>query len=181
MTKVKSKSLALLATVFTVVLLLDLWTKHLALTNLALYSTKPVIPNLMNLTLVFNPGAAFGMFGGLPDGIRQATLFGVTIFALLILLWFMFKEAKDDSVSLTALSAVLAGAIGNLVDRARFGSVVDFLDFYFGSYHWPAFNIADSAISIGVAIVVWRSVFPGKKKCEAKAASETTANNESDL
>ena len=116
------------------------------------------IRDSFNLTLVFNPGAAFGMFADMADGVRQATLLGVTLLALFVV-WHIYKEVKGDSWSELALIAVLAGAIGNLIDRARFEAVVDFLDFYISSYHWPAFNIADSAICIGVGVLMLRMLF----------------------
>ena len=144
---------------FIVIVVLDQWTKHLASSQLLAGDPRPVIPGLFNLTLVFNPGAAFGMFSELPDGWRRITLALVSAIALIVVLRFMIKEAKHDWISQYALVGILSGALGNLIDRYRFDSVVDFLDFYWKSYHWPAFNVADSAISIGVAILMIRVVF----------------------
>ncbi len=154
--------------VFLLILVLDLWTKYLAQANFAEGEVYEVIPNLFNLTLVYNPGAAFGLFANLPDFWRRFVLLLVSSLALVVVFRFMLKEAKDDAWSQVALSGILAGAIGNIVDRLRFDSVVDFLDFYWGSYHWPAFNIADSAISVGVFILIFRILFaPAEGRAEA--------------
>lgn len=145
--------------IFLVVLVLDLWTKHLAQSNFSEGEVVEVIPDLFNLTLVYNPGAAFGLFSNLPDFWRRFVLLLVSSLALVVVFRFMLKEAKDDAWSQVALSGILAGAIGNILDRLRFDAVVDFLDFYWGSYHWPAFNVADSAISVGVFILIVRIIF----------------------
>src|SRR5690554_1170379 len=127
------------AAAFLVVLVSDQITKTLAQSRLSLGETIEVIPGLFNFTLVYNPGAAFGLFGNLPDFWRRTVLFVVSILALLVVFRFMVKEAKDDRWAQFALSAILAGAIGNIIDRLRFDAVVDFLDFYWQNYHWPAF------------------------------------------
>lgn len=155
---------------FSLVLLLDQVTKHLAYTSLEEGMPLQIIPNIFNLTLVYNPGAAFGMFGSLPDVWRRIVLIAVSLVALLVVCRFMFHEAKDDKIAQGALGAILAGAIGNIADRIRFDSVVDFLDFYWKHYHWPAFNVADSAISIGVTILVFRILFAAKTHAEPELA-----------
>jgi signal peptidase II len=150
----------LLAVLFLVLLGLDQATKYIAEQTLTKGVPVPVIPNLFNFTLVYNPGAAFGLFGGLPDTMRRVVLLGVSIAAFAVVL-FMYRDAKGDKVSVVALVAIVSGAVGNLIDRIRYDAVVDFLDFYWGSYHWPAFNIADSAICVGVAVLVLRMLFVG--------------------
>ena len=149
----------LLFVLFAVVLGLDQLTKYLAARYLFEGESIKVIPGFFDFTLVYNPGAAFGMFSGLPDIPRRIALWGVSIVALIVVGHFMYKEARRDSWSITALVAILAGACGNIIDRFRFDSVVDFLDFYVGQNHWPAFNIADSAICIGVAVLIIRMTF----------------------
>ena len=151
-----------LACVFIVVLVADLYTKHLAQQMLVLGEPVEVIAGLFNFTLVYNPGAAFGLFGDLSPVVRRVTLATVSLIALCVIFRFLVHEAKDDAVSRVALVAVLGGALGNIVDRIRYDAVVDFLDFYWGSYHWPAFNIADSAICVGVAVLVVRIIFAPK-------------------
>jgi signal peptidase II len=162
---------------FALVLVLDQWTKTIAAQSLSVNDPLAVIPDLFNLTLVYNPGAAFGMFSGLSDGWRRITLAVVSIIALIVVLHFMFKEAKGDKVSQYALIAILAGAAGNLIDRYRFDSVVDFLDFYWKNYHWPAFNIADSAISVGVAVLMVRVLFSKPEKIEPASAVALPPSN----
>jgi signal peptidase II len=146
----------------------DQWTKYLAESRLTVGGSIEVIPGFFDMTLVYNPGAAFGMFGSWPDQTRQIALWSVSALALAVLVWFIFKEAKEDRTSLVALSAIFGGAAGNLVDRFRFDAVVDFIDIYVGSYHWPAFNVADSAISVGVVVLLLRSfaIKPTNNKIE---------------
>jgi len=95
----------------------------------------------------------------LPDGIRQITLWGVSGLAVLAVLYFLLYEFYADRLGVISMSLILGGAIGNGIDRAVLGKVVDFLDFYVGSYHWPAFNIADIAISVGAGLLVIITIF----------------------
>ena len=95
------------------------------------------------------------MFANMGDDIRRITLLAVTIAALFVVK-LIHDEVKGDSWSEFALVGILSGAIGNFIDRFKYDAVVDFLDVYVGTYHWPAFNIADSAISVGVAILMLR-------------------------
>lgn len=144
---------------FLIIFILDQLTKYLATTDLILGQSVVIIPHLFNLTLVHNPGAAFGMFSNMPDFWRRLTLWGVSFVALLVVLRYMYNEAKDDLVARYALSGILAGAFGNILDRYRQDYVIDFLDFYWNKYHWPAFNVADSMISMGVIVLVLRMYF----------------------
>jgi signal peptidase II len=116
----------------------------------------PIMPSF-NLTMVWNHGVSFGLFRDLgiwPLVIAAAAV--STIFGF----WLMRTKSVFESV---ALSFVVGGAIGNIIDRFRFGAVADFLDVYVGSYHWPAFNIADSAITIGVAMLLVHGLFLKEK------------------
>ncbi len=153
---------------FLVLLVSDQYSKMMAVTELSLGETVPVIEGYFNFTLVHNPGAAFGMFSDWEDSNRRIALGVVSVLALIVVAWFMFHEAKDDKVAQVALSAIIAGAVGNLIDRFRYDYVIDFLDFYWGNYHWPAFNIADSAITIGVSILVVIMVFHREAVVEKK-------------
>jgi len=150
--------------VFLGLLVVDQITKWLAVMYLQEGEGIPVIPGIFDLTLVYNPGAAFGIFSTWPDGVRRASLAVVSIIALLVVFRFMRKEAKNDTISQMALCGILSGACGNIIDRARLDRVIDFLDFYYQEYHWPAFNVADSAISIGVTVLLFRLVFFSSKK-----------------
>ena len=113
------------------------------------------MPGFFNLTLTFNPGAAFGLWSNLPPGWREVAL-GISIaLALVAVVIFLRHPNCQSTLARVSLSAVLGGAIGNIIDRFTYGSVVDFLDFYLGNYHWPAFNVADSAIFLGIMVVVF--------------------------
>lgn len=140
------------------VLCLDLFTKWVILQHSDSLPLE-VVPGFFSITFVLNKGAAWGMFADWPDLPRRMALLCVSVVAVAVLARFMFKEAKDDLPSKVALSCILAGALGNIIDRVRFDSVVDFLDFYLGEYHWPAFNVADSAITIGVVVLLYRTTF----------------------
>lgn len=157
--------------IFLLLLVLDQLTKVWAFSYLSAHGSVEIIPGLFNLTLILNPGAAFGMFSGLEDYYRRLVLFGVSFVALVVVLHFMAKEARGDSWAQAALSAILAGAVGNILDRLRLDAVIDFLDFYLGTYHWPAFNVADSAITLGVGILILR-VFLRSKEDPSGAATE---------
>ena len=147
------------------VLVSDQLTKIAARANLQEGESVPVFSNF-NLTLVYNPGAAFGMFSNLPTSYRLASLLTVSILALVVVFWFLRNDAKGDYIAELSLSAILGGAAGNIIDRFLYGAVVDFLDFYVGNYHWPAFNVADSAICIGVTLLLLRLVFAGEERFE---------------
>ncbi len=145
--------------IFLLVVIVDQFTKYLAEIHLTLGHSIKVIPGMFDLTLVYNPGAAFGMFGGLPDIYRRLVLWAVSIIGVAVVVYFLARETKNDKTAALALAAILGGAAGNIIDRFRYDSVVDFLDFYYKGNHWPAFNVADTAISIGVAVIMLRLIF----------------------
>lgn len=151
----------LLWSVFLVVALLDQLTKNLVLGQFREGELLPIIPGIFNLTLVYNKGVAFGLFSNFPDQYRHLSIAAVSMVALGVV-FLMMREAEGDRISQVSLAGILAGALGNLLDRFRFDAVVDFLDFYIGQNHWPAFNVADSAICIGVGALIWRMTFPLK-------------------
>ncbi len=140
------------------VLALDLITKHLALTRLSANTTVEVIPNFFNLILVHNSGAAFGLFNN-PDTSWQIWLFlAVTVLTMGIILH-LLRTLGGGALTVVSLALIMGGAFGNLIDRVRYQAVVDFLDFYWGTWHWPAFNVADIAICVGAGLTVlilWR-------------------------
>ncbi len=140
----------------SLVILLDLGTKALILNALTLGSQIEVTP-FFNLVLAMNKGISFSMFSG--AGAWVLTSLAIIICAFLI--YFMVKE--KNKFCKTCLALILGGAIGNIVDRIRFKAVVDFLDFHAFGYHWPAFNIADSAICIGVALLLFHMTFYKEK------------------
>ncbi|HET9855047.1 MAG TPA: signal peptidase II [Methylomirabilota bacterium] len=139
-----------------VVLVLDLVTKHLVLERLAPGRPVRVIDGIFSLTLVMNPGLAFGMLSETPVGWRW--LVALLSIGALVVLAVVGLRMLPTGGRLTpfALGLIFGGAVGNLIDRARFGAVVDFLDFYWRGYHWPAFNVADASISVGVVLLALR-------------------------
>lgn len=142
------------------IVLLDQITKILVAQTVPLYTRIPVIPTVFDLTHLRNPGAAFSLFAQAPEWFRQPFFFVVTGIAIVALVLFL-RHAKDEGLLLTvAVSGVLAGAIGNLIDRIVYGEVIDFLLLYWGEYHWPAFNVADSCITLGVIGLLWTSFRP---------------------
>ena len=151
------KRTQLIVTIVLGIVLLDQVTKILIAQTIALYTRIPVVPSFFDLTHLRNPGAAFSLFAQAPEWFRQPFFFLVTGIAIVALSLFLHR-AKDDGLFLTiAVSGVLAGAIGNLIDRMVYGEVIDFLLFYWGTYHWPAFNVADSCITLGVIGLLWTS------------------------
>ncbi len=153
--EIKKKLEILSATAVTLVIL-DQVTKALVISRLGPNGLVEVIPGLFNIVLYRNPGAAFSVFstGG---ALRTLFLIAVSIAALVIIA-VLIRQSKDALMSF-ALSMIAGGAVGNLIDRVRYGYVTDFLDFYVGRYHWPAFNVADSAITVGVALAIFSYYF----------------------
>ena len=141
------------------VLVLDQVSKALVSGSLKMYEIRPLIHGLLNLTRVHNTGAAFGLLAGQASPLRTGFFLAVSLVAMGVVLWMLYRLPSGQKVELVALSLILGGALGNVFDRVRLGEVVDFIDVYYRSYHWPAFNVADSAISIGVILLLYRLVF----------------------
>lgn len=138
------------------VVILDQVTKALVLDRLVPGVPVPVIDGVVSLTLVMNTGLAFGLLGGLPAGWRWLVVV-LSAGALLVLARVALRMlAAGEWLDRAAIGLIFGGAVGNLIDRARFGAVVDFVDVYYGTWHWWAFNVADSAISIGVVLLAAR-------------------------
>jgi signal peptidase II len=140
------------------VILADQVSKWIVAQTLNLYDQVVVIPGFFNLTHLLNPGGAFGLFATQPLGVRRFIFLFLSSVVALFVLWFYQKVAVSRAFLSVGLAMIFGGALGNLVDRFRFGQVVDFLDFYLGHAHWPAFNLADSAISIGMGILIYHVV-----------------------
>jgi signal peptidase II len=135
------------------VILLDIWTKWLVVARIDLHEAIPVIPNFFQLVHVRNTGAAFGIGANAASRIVPLLLNLGAIAVFCVVVVYALRSAVSDRLLQTGLHLILGGAIGNLLDRFRFGYVVDFLDVYTGTHHWPAFNVADSAICIGIALL----------------------------
>lgn len=136
------------------VILADQLTKLHIMETMRLHESIPVIPNLFSLTYIRNPGAAFGLLAGSSNAFRMV-FFGLTsLFALVLLGSILYRMPEGEWMGRLSVSSILGGAVGNLIDRMRYGEVIDFLDVYVNDYHWPAFNVADSAITVGVVFLV---------------------------
>lgn len=139
------------------VLVLDRVTKTIVEHTMAAQETIPLLP-FFSLSHVRNTGAAFGIFAGAPAWIRLPLFLGITAVAIAALVSLLRSSAADRPWVSAALGGILGGALGNLVCRLRYGEVIDFLDVHWGDLHWPAFNVADSAITVGVLIVLFASL-----------------------
>ncbi|HPC74136.1 MAG TPA: signal peptidase II [Syntrophales bacterium] len=149
----KKNDVIFLITAFAIILL-DQITKYYINSYMSVGDSSPVIPGFFNIAHVRNPGAAFGIFSRSPEIFRTVFLITVTTAALILILYYVRMNRERDTLMNLALSLIFGGAIGNLIDRIRFGEVIDFLDFYVGPHHWPAYNVADSAISTGAVLLL---------------------------
>jgi len=139
----------------TIILLLDQLSKWSALSNLQLGVPEPVLP-FMNWLLLLNPGAAFS-FLAQGSGWQRWFFTIVGLVACVYIVW-LLRKSQSDKLLCVALSLILGGALGNVLDRIMYGAVVDFIDLHYANWHWPAFNIADSAICIGAALIIWGEI-----------------------
>ena len=153
-----------------VIVVLDQITKTLVMHTMHLHESIPVIAGFFNLTYIRNPGAAFGMFATTNSAFRLIFFAGTSIFALGLLGTIFYRMHPADVCGQLSVASIFGGAIGNLLDRLQYGEVVDFLDFYMGGHHWPAFNVADSAISVGVVSLLILFAMDNKKGQPAPAA-----------
>lgn len=147
--------------VAVMVVLLDQATKLLAEAALTPYRPVGVVP-MLNMTLSYNTGAAFSFLHDQPGW--QRWFFALLAFAVSIaLVVWLARLGRHFGWQALGLALILGGAVGNLVDRLAYGHVIDFIDVYYGSWHWPAFNIADSAITVGAAILILESLFASRR------------------
>jgi signal peptidase II len=154
------------------VVVLDQITKVLIRSSFALHESVSVLPFLA-ITHLRNRGAAFGIMNDLPETIRMPLFVLILVVAFIAILTFVKKAEPRDRILITSLSLILGGAIGNSIDRFRLGYVTDFIDFHwFGDpkYHWPPFNVADAAITIGVILILLQALFLKKVSYTATKA-----------
>lgn len=145
------------------VAVLDQITKLLVIRYLPLYTRVEVIGGLLNLTHVRNPGVAFGLFQDFGSDYRLISLGIISAITLFLLFVILTQTKTGDRMQLFSLSLIFGGAIGNLIDRFRFGEVVDFIGLHWQNlYHWPSFNVADAAISIGIVLFIFDELFVKK-------------------
>jgi len=142
------------------VLVLDQWTKWLVEIHLPHHVAQPVIAGFLSLTHVRNTGVAFGLFAAGGHVPTAWVLSALGLVALTVVSLYFWRTAAQHRLLLVALALVLGGAVGNLLDRVMSGAVTDFVDVYVGTHHWPAFNVADSAISIGLLLMAVDTLWP---------------------
>ncbi len=148
-----SRVLAPLALVTAPVLAFDQWSKLYVRAHFHLYESRPIVPHWLDLTYTLNPGAAFSLFATMGPGFRHIFFIALSIIATVVLVTLMFRRTTTLSYSI-AFALILGGTIGNLIDRVARGLVIDFIYFHHASFSYPVFNVADSAITIGVALIL---------------------------
>ena len=153
-----------------VILALDQWTKAWIERILPPGSVREVIPGFFNLTHVRNDGVAFGLLAANDGPWKIWLLAGLALVAIAVVISLLRGTPAHQRLSIAALGLVLGGAVGNLLDRIMSGAVTDFLDFYRGTYHWHNFNVADSAISVGVALLVFDALVLARRRTPADRA-----------
>ena len=141
------------------VIALDQWSKWLVKSSFNLYQSKPVIQDFFHFTYVTNDGMAFGL--ALPGG--KHVLLVMTLLLTGFIVGFLWKEKDGHPLVKYGLALILSGAVGNLIDRIIHGTVVDFMDFMIGDFHWYIFNVADSAVTIGMVLFIYYSLLLEKK------------------
>jgi signal peptidase II len=137
------------------IIIADQVTKFIVDQSMPLHHSIPVIDNLFSLTYIRNTGAAFGILSGSAASFRLPFLVLFSILAIGFVVMMLRRLPDRETGLITALAFILGGAIGNLIDRVAYGEVIDFLDVYWSTFHWPAFNLADSFITVGVLITVY--------------------------
>ncbi|NQT10420.1 MAG: signal peptidase II [Desulfobacteraceae bacterium] len=142
-----------------IIVILDLISKAIILNKIPLYHSIEVVPGFFNLTHIQNAGGAFGLLANQSSDVRDIFFIIVSSLAICLIFLLYKNTPKTHSLLAAGFALIFGGAAGNLIDRIRFGKVVDFLDFYIGDLHWPAFNVADSVITIGIAIFIFHILF----------------------
>ncbi len=148
------------------VIVADQLSKSWIVGNFAMFESREIIPGLFNFTYLTNKGAAFGLLNGNYGAWRQIFFVAIAVIAIIVLI-IALRQLKDQGwIYGAAIGLIAGGAAGNLLDRLRLGAVVDFLDFYYKGHHWPAFNVADSAITVGVSLLILQQILAGKNAHE---------------
>ena len=146
------------------VIILDQASKYAVQHMMVLYDYIEVIPGFFGFTYIPNPGAAFGLFGNAAASVRSLFLIGISITALAVL-FFMYARLTEKSILIhISIGMIIGGGVGNLIDRIRLRWVIDFLDLHWQGYHWPTFNIADFAITIGTIILMFNVLFHQRER-----------------
>jgi signal peptidase II len=140
------------------VIVLDQLTKRVIRDYVNVRESIPIVDGFVSIVHARNPGAAFSFLADAPAWFRQPFFVSITVMAIAVVLYVISRLPVEDRLMRTALGGVLGGAVGNLIDRLRYGEVTDFIDIHWHSHHWPAFNVADSSITIAVGAVVLNSL-----------------------
>ena len=143
--------------VAVLIVVLDLWTKNIATHSLTLYRPE-ALTSWLNMTLAHNYGAAFSFLSD-AGGWQRWLFTGLASVVTVVLIVWLFRLPAREKMTAAALGLIIGGAVGNLIDRINHGYVVDFIDVYYGDWHWPAFNLADSAITCGVVLLLIDGLF----------------------
>lgn len=162
-----------------IVLVIDLWTKHWASATLQ-YGRPNVVNDYLDLTLLHNTGAAFSLLADAGGWQRMFFIVLSSVVSVMLIVWLARLPRKGRVLLAMAVALIVSGAIGNLYDRITLGYVVDFLHFHYQEHYWPAFNVADTAICIGVALMLLDSFLyeePGAEVASATNAGETSAKD----
>ena len=154
----------------SLVITFDQVTKFVILNTMPLYHSITVIPGCFNIVHIHNPGGAFGVFATQSDTVRKILFLVISSFAACFVLYFYNRTPRNYPLLASGFALIFGGAIGNIIDRIYLGKVVDFLDFYIGPYHWPTFNVADSAITVGVGLLLFQYIF----RTQTQAVEETS-------
>ena len=155
----------ILSIISVIVLLLDQATKIFIDRTMDLHSTITVVENFFNITYIRNKGAAFGFLA--ESSFRLPFFILISIIAVVVIIGIFRKLRPDQKLTAVSLSLIFAGALGNLIDRIRLGEVIDFLDAHWYEHHWPSFNVADSAICVGVALLALDMLLDEQRKKSA--------------
>jgi signal peptidase II len=141
------------------IVILDQLTKRLIRSRVGFHQSIPILDGFLSIVHARNPGAAFSFLADAPAWFREPFFVAITLTAVVVLFYVIGRLPAEDRLMRIALGGVLGGAVGNLIDRLVYGEVTDFIDIHWRSYHWPAFNVADSGITIAISAVILHSLF----------------------
>lgn len=164
-----NKKYFILIFVVLVILVVDQYTKYLVHNGFRWGESRAIFESFFSLTYVRNTGAAFGLLHRAPEYFREPFFIIVPVIALFVIGFVLAKLDSKQVLTAVALSLIVGGAVGNLIDRIKHGFVIDFLDFFWKDYHWPAFNVADAAIVVGVSLMFIQSFKQGNQYLDPQA------------
>ena len=155
-----SKKYKTLLLIIVGMVFLDQATKLYIDSNMELHQSIQVIKNFFQITYIRNSGAAFGILSGFKSPWLTLFFVLISVVAIGIIMFYYYKTPENQRLTLVSFALIMSGAIGNFIDRVFYGEVIDFLYFHWYQHYWPAFNVADSCITIGVSLLLWNMFFP---------------------